>query len=141
MGRSGFLGRSAAVLLAAGATFLGPVQLHAQMAAPSGVWTLTGFDVRTYWWGIVPTGGDFVALYNGIHLFPGLDTIFENDFGAGYEADNFYRNPDGSPYWGPTGSGSPVLFDRLEVLEGAGHWLQFERPDEVGLALSQVTAI
>ena len=29
----------------------------------------------------------------------------------------------------------------LQVLEGAGHWLQFERPDEVGLALSQVTAI
>src|SRR4029077_1079772 len=29
----------------------------------------------------------------------------------------------------------------LEVLEGAGHWLQFERPDEVALALSQVTAI
>jgi pimeloyl-ACP methyl ester carboxylesterase len=27
------------------------------------------------------------------------------------------------------------------VLEGAGHWLQFERPDEVALALSQVTAI
>lgn len=29
----------------------------------------------------------------------------------------------------------------LQVLEGAGHWLQFERPDEVGLALSQVAAI
>jgi pimeloyl-ACP methyl ester carboxylesterase len=29
----------------------------------------------------------------------------------------------------------------LEVLEGAGHWLQFERPDEVALALSQVLAI
>ena len=29
----------------------------------------------------------------------------------------------------------------LEVLEGAGHWLQFERPDDVALALSQVTAI
>lgn len=29
----------------------------------------------------------------------------------------------------------------LQVLEGVGHWLQFERPDEVGLALSQVTAI
>lgn len=29
----------------------------------------------------------------------------------------------------------------LQVLEKAGHWLQFERPDEVGLALSQVTAI
>jgi len=25
---------------------------------------------------------------------------------------------------------------RLEVLEGAGHWLQFERPDEVALALT-----
>jgi pimeloyl-ACP methyl ester carboxylesterase len=25
---------------------------------------------------------------------------------------------------------------RLEVLEGAGHWLQFERPDEVGRALT-----
>ena len=24
---------------------------------------------------------------------------------------------------------------RLEVLEGAGHWLQFERPDEVGRSL------
>ena len=27
---------------------------------------------------------------------------------------------------------------RLEVLEGAGHWLQFERPDEVGRALAAV---
>ncbi len=27
---------------------------------------------------------------------------------------------------------------RLEVLEGAGHWLQFERPDEVSLSLTQV---
>jgi pimeloyl-ACP methyl ester carboxylesterase len=27
---------------------------------------------------------------------------------------------------------------RLEVLEGAGHWLQFERPDEVGRALVDV---
>jgi pimeloyl-ACP methyl ester carboxylesterase len=25
---------------------------------------------------------------------------------------------------------------RLEVLEGAGHWLQFERPTEVSLALA-----
>ncbi len=28
---------------------------------------------------------------------------------------------------------------RLEVLEGAGHWLQFERPDQVGRALDAVT--
>ena len=28
---------------------------------------------------------------------------------------------------------------RLEVLEGAGHWLQFERPDEVGRTLVGVT--
>jgi pimeloyl-ACP methyl ester carboxylesterase len=27
---------------------------------------------------------------------------------------------------------------RLEVLEGAGHWLQFERPDEVSSALTRV---
>jgi pimeloyl-ACP methyl ester carboxylesterase len=27
---------------------------------------------------------------------------------------------------------------RLEVLEGAGHWLQFERPDEVSRALVSV---
>jgi pimeloyl-ACP methyl ester carboxylesterase len=26
---------------------------------------------------------------------------------------------------------------RLEVLEGAGHWLQFERPDEVSRSLAQ----
>jgi pimeloyl-ACP methyl ester carboxylesterase len=28
---------------------------------------------------------------------------------------------------------------QLEVLEGAGHWLQFERPDEVSLALANAT--
>jgi pimeloyl-ACP methyl ester carboxylesterase len=27
---------------------------------------------------------------------------------------------------------------RLDVLEGAGHWLQFERPDEVGRSLAEV---
>jgi pimeloyl-ACP methyl ester carboxylesterase len=30
---------------------------------------------------------------------------------------------------------------RLEVLEGAGHWLQFERPAEVGRALSEVATL
>jgi len=30
---------------------------------------------------------------------------------------------------------------RLEVLEGAGHWLQFERPDEVSLALTRATNV
>lgn len=30
---------------------------------------------------------------------------------------------------------------RLEVLEGAGHWLQFERPDEVSLALTNATNV
>ena len=36
-------------------------------------------------------------------------------------------------------SGDHVDADfRLEVLEGAGHWLQFERPAEVGRSLTQV---
>ena len=30
---------------------------------------------------------------------------------------------------------------RLEVLEGAGHWLQFERPAEIGRALSEVASL
>ena len=30
---------------------------------------------------------------------------------------------------------------RLEVLEGAGHWLQFERPAEIGRALRELAAI
>jgi pimeloyl-ACP methyl ester carboxylesterase len=29
---------------------------------------------------------------------------------------------------------------RLEVLEGAGHWLQFERPDEVSHTLMRALA-
>ncbi len=29
---------------------------------------------------------------------------------------------------------------RLEVLEGAGHWLQFERPAEVSLALTDAAS-
>ena len=96
------------------------VTLHGQMEAPSGLWTFTSFAIRTYWWGIVPTGGDFATLLNGVRIVPGLNTILENDMGAGYETDNYYRNADGSPYFGPSGSGSPVLYDRLEILEGFG---------------------
>ena len=29
---------------------------------------------------------------------------------------------------------------RLEVLQGAGHWLQFERPGEVSLALTSAAS-
>ena len=99
---------------------LASMPAQAQMTAPTGVWTITDLKVRTYWWGLVPTGGDFSVLYNGFRIIPGLNTILENDFGAGYEYDNFYRKPDGSLYWGPSGLGSPVVFDRLEVLEGLG---------------------
>ena len=107
------------ILIAFG-TLLGTPPANAQMAAPSGTWTLANFGVRTYWWGLVPTGGDFSILYDGIKLFPGLDTIMETDLGAGYEVDNYYRNPDNTPYFGPSGDGSPVLFDRLEILSGLG---------------------
>ena len=96
------------------------VAASAQMEAPKGVLTLTNFGIRAYWWGIVPTGGDFSALYNGFRIIPGLDTIVENDLGAGYETDNYYRYPGGTLYFGPSGDGSPVLFDRLEILEGLG---------------------
>ncbi len=90
------------------------------MEAPEGIFTLTNFGVRTYWWGIVPTGGDFSVLYNGFKIIPGLDTIIEDDLGAGYETDNYYRYPNGSLYSGPSGDGSSVLFDRLEIVEGLG---------------------
>lgn len=113
------LGKAVRGAVAAALMIFAAVSAGAQMEAPEGVWTLTGFDFRTYWWGLVPTGGDFAALYNGIRIVPGLDTILENDLGAGYETDNFYTNPDGSPYWGPS-DGSAVLFDRLEILEGLG---------------------
>jgi hypothetical protein len=107
-------------VIIAGAILLASVAASAQMEAPEGVWTFTNFGVRAYWWGIVPTGGDFSILYNGFRLLPGLDTIVENDAGAGYETDNFYRKPDGGLYFGPSGDGSPVLYDRLEILEGLG---------------------
>jgi hypothetical protein len=104
----------------AAALLIAAVAASAQMEAPKGVLTLTNFDIRAYWWGIVPTGGDFSALYNGFKIISGLDTIIENDLGAGYETDNYYRNPGGSLYFGPSGDGSPVLFDRLEIVEGLG---------------------
>ena len=69
------------------------------MEAPEGIFTLTNFGVQTYWWGIVPTGGDFSVLYNGFKIVPGLDTIIEDDLGAGYETDNYYRYPNGSLYF------------------------------------------
>ena len=114
--RNGMLLRAAVVAV----MMFAAVGAGAQMEAPSGLVTFTNFGVRTYWWGLVPTGGDFSVLYNGFRLIPGLDTIVEDDLGAGYETDNFYRNPNGSPYFGPSRSGSPVLFDRLEILEGIG---------------------
>jgi hypothetical protein len=114
------LGKAARGAIAAVVLVFSAATVGAQMEAPKGVWTLAGFGIRTYWWGIVPTGGDFAALYDGVRIIPGVDTIVENDLGAGYETDNFYTNKDGSPYWGPSGDGSPVLYDRLEILEGLG---------------------
>ncbi|HVP19597.1 MAG TPA: hypothetical protein VMU36_11410, partial [Spirochaetia bacterium] len=119
MERSVTLGKAARGAIAAALMIFAATAANAQMEAPEGVWTLTGFAIRTYWWGLVPSGGDFATLYNGMRILPGLDTILENDLGAGYETDNFYTNPDGSPYWGPS-DGSAVLFDRLQILEGLG---------------------
>ena len=107
-------------MIAALAAVTGTVSLHAQMDNPSGAVGFANFGVRTYWFGLVPTGGDFSLLYRAPRLIPGLDTIIENDFGAGYETDNYYRNPNGTPYSGPSDKGSPVVFDRLEILEGLG---------------------
>ncbi len=112
--------RSKTAVFLASVMMLASVAAGAQMTAPAGAWTVTDIGIRTYWWGLVPTGGDFSVLYNGFRIFPGLNTILENDSGAGYEYDNFYRNSDGTPYWGPSGIGSPVVFNRLEVLEGFG---------------------
>jgi hypothetical protein len=107
-------------IIVAAVVFFASVTASAQMEPPTGVWTFTNFGLRAYWWGIVPTGGDFSTLFNGFRILQGLDTIVENDFGTGYETDNYYRNPGGSPYWGPSGNGSPVVYNRLEILEGLG---------------------
>lgn len=112
--------KALSLVIAAIAAVTGVVSLGAQMENPSDTLGLANFGIRTYWFGLVPTGGDFSVLYRAPRLFPGLDTIVENDFGAGYETDNYYRNPGGTPYSGPSDTGSPVVFDRLEILEGLG---------------------
>ena len=61
----------AAIVLAALVTVAGTANAQIStpdMEAPTGVWTPTNYDVRTYWWGLVPTGGDVSILYNGFKL-------------------------------------------------------------------------
>ncbi len=110
-----FLGVVAAVLVLFGAATAG-----AQSTTPKGEWTFTGWGLYSYWlWGFAPSGGSIDILYNGVHLFDGVDTIFENDIGAGWQTNVFYRDPvTGGLY---TGSDTTVTsYDQVEFLDDLG---------------------
>lgn len=80
-------------------------------------WALSFADLRTYWYGIVPTGMDFRLEYRGLTLVPGVATIFENYAGTGYQYNYFFRDPSGRPV---TGSDAGTAFAQLEVVDDLG---------------------
>ncbi len=90
-----------------------------QEALPNGTLTPANFTLYTYWLdGLVPSGAGAGLLYNGFKAVKGLDTIVEEDVAAGYQLSDFYRNPNGSPYTGP--SENPTTFDQAEFLDDFG---------------------
>ena len=121
---------------------LGGATALAQSTTPTGTWTITGFGLYAYWLdGFVPSGASIDILYTGVQLVPGLDTIIEDDPGAGWQSNDFYLNPDGSHYTGPytggntspsyntglldilgptSGGNSPATYDQAELLNDIG---------------------
>ncbi len=122
---------------------LGGATAFAQSTTPTGTWTFTGYGLYAYWLdGFVPSGASIDILYAGMRLIPGLDTIIEDDPGAGWQSNNFYVNPDGSHYTGPftggntsasytqtgfvnilgptSGGNSPTTYDQAEFVNDIG---------------------
>lgn len=122
---------------------LGGATAVAQSTTPTGTWTFTGFGLYAYWLdGFIPSGASIDILYAGVKLIPGLDTIIEDDPGAGWQSNDFYLNPDGSHYTGPytggntspsytqtgfvnvlgptSGGNSPTTYDQAEFLNDLG---------------------
>ena len=110
------LGGMAAVLVLFGAAAAG-----AQSTTPTGEWTLTGFGLYSYWlWGFAPSGASVDILYNGVRLFDGVNTILEDDIGAGWQTNVFYRDVStgGGLY---KGSDTTVIsYDQAEILNDLG---------------------
>jgi hypothetical protein len=98
---------------------LGGATAGAQSTTPTGTWTFTGIGLYAYWLGgFVPSGASINVLFTGLQLAPGLDTILEDDIGAGWQSNTFYRNADGSMYMG----NDPVVttFDQAELVNDLG---------------------
>ena len=80
-------------------------------------WSFSVTALRTYWFGLVPTGLDTVLEYKGFTIVPGLETILENDAGAGYQYNYFFRNSNGSPV---VGSDTGTTFSQFEAVDDLG---------------------
>ncbi len=103
--------------LAAGGLLFGQSNDKGGGTKSGSLWSFSIASIRTYWFGLVPTGLDTVLEYRGLNLVPGRQTILENDAGAGYQYNYFYRQPDGSPV---VGSDSGTTFSQLEVVDDLG---------------------
>lgn len=86
--------------------------------------SITG--LRTYWWGIVPTGLDLKLDYRVSPFVRGLDSILELRAGGGYESETFFRKSDGSPYTSPNyAAAGPKKsnlskYDRVQAISDLG---------------------
>ncbi len=55
--------------------------------------------------------------FHGLRFIPGLATILENDFGGGYQANVFFRNPNGTPL---VGTDAGTEFPQVELVDDLG---------------------
>jgi len=117
---------------------LGGATAVAQSTTPSGTWTFTGYGLYAYWLdGFIPSGVSIDILYTGAQIVPGLDTIIEDDPGAGWQTNDFYLNADGSRYGGPEPAGGntsptynqPALLNVLGPTSGGNSQTTFDQAE------------
>lgn len=83
-------------------------------------------NVRTYWFGIVPTGLDLKLDYRIPPIIPGVATILEMTAGGGYEQENFWRNKSGVPITNPNyatagpGGTDISIYNRVQAISDLG---------------------